>query len=233
MNQKLSRLPLKFFDSRTHGDILSRVTNDVDNIGNTLQQSITQMITSAVTVGGVIVMMLSISGWLTLITLITLPLAGMLTAQVAKRSQRYFKDQQDALGRLNGHVEEMITGHPIVKAFGREQESVRQFRKINRELYDAGWKAQFVSGLIMPLMGLINNLSYLLVSVAGAIFVTRQVIAIGDVQAFIQYTRQFSHPIVQLANIANIIQSTIASAERVFELLDEEEMIRTNVRHPL
>lgn len=225
VNQKLSRLPLKFFDSRPHGDVLSRVTNDVDNIGNTLQQSITQMITSAVTVVGVIVMMLSISFWLTLITLVTLPLAGMATALVAKRSQRYFKEQQDALGRLNGHVEEMLTGHSIVKAFGREQESVRQFRKINHELYDAGWKAQFVSGLIMPLMGLINNLGYLLVSVAGAIFVTRQVIAIGDVQAFIQYTRQFSHPIVQLANIANIIQSTIASAERVFELLDEEEMV--------
>src|SRR5690625_2580649 len=185
VNQKLSRLPLKFFDSRTHGEILSRVTNDVDHIASTLQQSITQSITSAVTFVGVIVMMLSISGWLTLITLITLPLAGLMTAQVAKRSQRHFKDQQAALGELNGHVEEMFTGHPVVKAFGREGVSVEQFGEINDDLYDAGWKAHFVSGLIMPLMGFVNNIGYLLVSVVGAIFVTRQAIAIGDIQAFI------------------------------------------------
>lgn len=224
VNQKLSRLPLRFFDTRTHGEILSRVANDVDNIGSTLQQSITQSITSVITLVGVLVMMLSINVWLTLIVLVTLPLATLLTAQVAKRSQRHFKAQQKALGELNGHVEEMFTGHAVVKAFGREKVSVHQFKQINDELYEAGWKAQFISGLIMPMMHFINNIGYLLVSVVGGLFVTRQLIQIGDIQAFIQYARQFNQPIVQLATIANVIQSTVASAERVFELLGEEEM---------
>lgn len=224
VNQKLSRLPLRFFDTRTHGEILSRVANDVDNIGSTLQQSITQSITSVVTLVGVLAMMLSINVWLTVLVLVTLPLATFVTTLVAKRSQRHFKAQQKALGELNGHVEEMFTGHPIVKAFGREKASVQQFQEINDRLYDAGWRAQFISGLIMPMMHFINNLGYLLVSVVGGLFVTRQLIQIGDVQAFIQYARQFNQPIVQLATIANVIQSTIASAERVFELLDEEEM---------
>ncbi len=224
VNKKLTRLPLKFFDSRTHGEILSRVANDVDNIGNTLQQSITQSITSVVTLIGVLAMMLSINVWLTLIVLVTLPLATLVTAQVAKRSQRHFKAQQKALGDLNGHVEEMFTGHSVVKAFGREKASIQQFREINDQLYEAGWKAQFISGLIFPMMHFINNIGFLLVSVVGGLFVTRQMIQIGDIQAFIQYARQFNQPIVQLATIANVIQSTIASAERVFELLAEEEM---------
>ncbi|MFS8571753.1 MAG: ABC transporter ATP-binding protein/permease, partial [Clostridia bacterium] len=181
-------------------------------------------ITSVVTLVGVLAMMLSMNLWLTLIVLLTLPAAGVLTSQVARRSQRYFKAQQKALGELNGHVEEMFTGHAVVKAFGREQASVERFRAINDQLYEAGWRAQFISGLIMPMLGFINNFGYLAVSVAGGLLVTRQVITIGDVQAFLQYARHFNQPIVQLASIANVIQSTIASAERVFELLAQEEM---------
>lgn len=223
VNQKLSKLPLSFFDSRTHGEILSRMANDVDNIGNTLQQTITQSITSIITFVGVLVMMLTINVWLTLIVLITLPLATLITTVFAKRSQRHFKAQQEALGELNGHVEEMYTGHVIVKAFGREQDSIDDFEEINTRLYDASWRAQFISGTIMPMMGFVNNLGYLLVSVIGGIFVTRQLVLIGDIQAFIQYARTFNQPVMQLATIANVIQSTIASAERVFELLSEEE----------
>lgn len=225
VNAKLTRLPLQFFDRRGHGDTLSRVVNDVDTVGNTLQMTITQAFTSVITLLGVLGMMLSISGWLTLIALATFPLAGILTAKVAKRSQQHFRDQQRSLGELNTHVEEMFTGHAVVRAFGRERESVERFGAINEELYDAGWKAHFVSGLIMPLMHFVNNVGYLLLSVVGAIFVLRQAIQVGDVQAFIQYSRQMGHPIGQVANIANVIQSTIAAAERVFELLDEEEMV--------
>ena len=225
INSKLSRLPLKYFDSKTHGEILSRATNDVDNISTTLQQSLTQLITSVVTIVGVIVMMLTISPWLTLITIVTLPLSVLVVKGVASRSQKYFKGQQKSLGDLNGHVEEMYTGHKIVKAFGREEQSMKDFDEINDKLYHSGWKAQFLSGLIMPLMSFVSNIGYVLVCVVGGIFVTNGKITIGDVQAFIQYTRQFSMPIAQTANIANVIQSTIASAERVFELLDEEEEI--------
>jgi ATP-binding cassette subfamily B protein len=225
INDKLSRLPLSFFDSKTHGEILSRVVNDVDNVSGTLQQSITQLISAVVTLVGSIIMMLSINPLLTLVCLVTLPLSVMVTRFVASRSQKYFIAQQRTLGELNGHVEEMYTGHVIVKAFGREDKSVKEFNKINEELYNASWKAQFISGIIMPLMGFINNLSYVIVAVVGGILVTRRTIAIGDIQAFIQYARQFTQPIVRTANIANIIQSTIASAERVFELLDETEEV--------
>ncbi|MBB3130778.1 ATP-binding cassette subfamily B protein [Paenibacillus rhizosphaerae] len=225
INAKLSRLPLKYFDSRTHGEILSRATNDVDNISTTLQQSLTQLITSIVTLVGVIVMMLSISPWMTLILIVTLPLSLIVIKAVASRSQKHFMAQQASLGQLNGHVEEMYTGHKIVKAFGRERESVEDFNKINEKLYSSGWKAQFISGIIMPMMMFIGNIGYVLVCVVGGIFVTHGRITIGDVQAFIQYARQFTQPIMQTANIANIIQSTIASAERVFELLDEEEEV--------
>jgi ATP-binding cassette subfamily B protein len=225
VDAKLARLPLKFFDARTHGEILSRVTNDIDTIATTLQQSMTQLITSVVTIVGVIVVMLTISPLLTLIVLVTMPLYGLVTGVVAKRSQQYFAAQQRELGRLNGHVEDMFTGHTIVKAFGHEDRSIERFNLINDRLYAAGWKAQFVSGVIMPLMTFIGNLGYVIIAVIGGIFVTQGRIAIGDVQAFIQYSQQFTWPIVQTANIANIIQSTIASAERVFELLDETEEI--------
>lgn len=223
VNGKLNKLPLKYFDARTHGEILSRVTNDVDNISNTLQQSLTQLITSILTIIGVIVMMLTISPLLTLIAILTLPVSILAITSIAKRSQKQFVRQQKELGQLNGHVEEMYTGHKIIKVFGRERKSQQQFDEINGRLYEAGWKAQFISGVIMPIMSFIGNIGYVLISVVGGILVTKQTIKIGDVQAFIQYARQFTMPITQTANIANIIQSTVASAERVFEILDEAE----------
>lgn len=222
---KLNRLPLKFFDSHTHGELLSRVTNDIDNISSTLQQSITQLITSIVTIIGVIIMMLTISPLLTLITVITLPLGMILIRPIIKKSQGLFIKQQREIGKLNGHVEEMYTGHEVIKAFNREDESIEEFKNINKELYESAWRAQFMSGIMMPVMNFTNNLGYVFVSVVGGILVTRGRIQIGDIQAFIQYSKQFAQPISQTANIANIIQSTVASAERVFELLDEEEMI--------
>lgn len=225
VNQKLSRLPLKYFDGRTHGEILSRVVNDIDNISNTLQQSLTQLITSVVTLIGITVMMLTISPIMTLILLLTLPLSAVVIKMIASRSQKHFVGQQKTLGELNGHVEEMFTGHKIVKAFGQEQKSIEKFNGINENLYQSAWKAQFISGMIWPLMSFIGNIGYVLICVVGGVFVTRGSIQIGDILAFIQYARQFSQPIAQTANIANMIQSTIASAERVFEVLDEEEEI--------
>lgn len=225
VDQKLAKLPLKYFDGRTHGEILSRAVNDMDNIGFTLQQSLMQLITSTLTLIGVLVMMLSISWELTLIVLATLPLSMFVITGIAKRSQQYFRDQQRSLGDLNGHVEEMYTGHKIVKAFGHEHKALAEFDELNSRLREAGWKAQFVSGIIMPLMRFVGNLGYVLVAVVGGTLVTQSSISLGDVQAFIQYSNQFTMPITQLANIANVIQSTIASAERVFELLDEKEQV--------
>ncbi|QUI24606.1 ABC transporter ATP-binding protein [Vallitalea pronyensis] len=225
VSEKLERLPLRYYDAYTHGEILSRVTNDIDNMSNALQQSVTQLISAVITILGVLVMMLSISPLMTLIALVTLPLSVFITKGVAKRSQAYFKSQQKNIGALNGHVEEMYTGHKIVKAFGYEEKAMERFDAINEELYEAGWKAQFISGIIMPMMTFVNNLGYVFVCITGGILMIRNAIKLGDIQAFIQYSRQFSQPIVQTANMANIIQSTIASAERVFELLDEEEEI--------
>lgn len=223
VDEKLARLPLKFYDSQTHGEILSRAVNDMDNISNTLQQNLTQLITSVVTLVGVVVLMLTISPLLTLVVAITLPLSLIVTTVVAKRSQKFFAEQQRALGELNGHVEEMYNGHKIVKAFGRESNAVSRFNELNDTLYDAGWRAQFMTGMIMPLMMSIGNLGYVFVAVIGGIMVTQRTIAIGDVQAFIQYARQFTQPITQLASLSNTIQLTIASAERIFEFLDESE----------
>src|SRR5579859_3434720 len=225
LEEKLDRLPLKFFDGRPRGEILSRAVNDMDNISSTLQQSLTQLITSVVTILGVIVMMFYISWLLSLVTLITLPLSMLVTTVIAKRSQTHFKNQQRALGELNGHVEEMYAGHKIVKAFGQERQSIEEFDVLNDKLYSSAWRAQFISGMIMPLMMSIGNIGYVFVAVVGGIMVLQGSIAIGNVQAFIQYARQFTMPITQVANIANIIQSTIASAERVFELLDEQEEV--------
>jgi ATP-binding cassette subfamily B protein len=225
VDQKLARLPLRFFDSRTHGEILSRAVNDMDNISTTLQQSVTQLITSVVTLIGVVVLMLTISPLLTLVVLVTLPLSVFVTMGIAKRSQRYFAKQQKSLGELNGHVEEMYTGHKIVKAFGRERASIAEFDELNESLYNVGWRAQFMSGMIMPLMMCVGNFGYVCVSVLGGILVTNGTIGVGDVVAFIQYARQFTMPITQLASITNTIQLTIASAERVFELLDEGEQL--------
>ena len=222
IDEKLARLPLKFFDSHTHGELLSRFTNDVDNISATLQQSITQVITSVTTVVGVLIMMLTISPILTLISIIVIPLSGILMMMVVKRSQKYFIGQQKKLGELNGHIEEMYTGHNVVKAFGHEKKAINEFDEVNEGLYDVGWRAQFLSGLVMPIINFIGNLGYVLVAVVGGVLVTKGRITVGDIQAFIQYNRQFTQPIAQVAQISNIIQSTVASAERVFELLEEE-----------
>lgn len=226
VNEKLERLPLKYFDGRTNGEILSRVTNDIDTIGSTLQQSLTQFITSIVTIVGIIIMMLTISPLLTLITVITLPISLFVIGPILKRSQKHFSDQQRTLGELNGHIEEMYTGHQVVKAFGYEKKAGAKFDAVNEELYEAGSKAQFVSGIIMPLMFFIGNLSYVVISVVGGILVTQRAITIGDIQAFITYSKQFTQPLTQTANIANIVQATVAAAERVFELLDEEEEVK-------
>ncbi len=223
VKEKLDRLPLKYFDGRTHGEILSRVTNDMDTIATTLQQSLTQLITALVTLVGILIMMLSISPIMTLIAVITLPVCTVLTMIIAKKSQKYYASQQKYLGELNGHVEEMYTGHKIVKAFGQEAESIEKFQKVNDALYHTGWKAQFMSGIIMPALNFINNLGYVFVCIIGGVMVAKRTIDVGDIQAFIQYMRNFTQPIVQTANIANVIQGTIASAERVFEVLDEEE----------
>jgi len=223
VSQKLARLPLSYFDGRTHGEIMSRVTNDLDNIAGTLQQSLGQVVNSAVTILGVIVMMFTISPLLSAITLVVLPLSFAMTRIIAPRSQKYFADQWKHIGELNGHVEEMYTGHSIVTAFGRERASIEKFNAVNDKVYEASWRAQFVSGLLFPLMSFINNIGYVAVAVAGGIMVALRSLAIGDILAFIQYSRQFTMPIAQVANIANILQSTAASAERVFELLDEKE----------
>ncbi|HMM70026.1 MAG TPA: ABC transporter ATP-binding protein, partial [Gudongella oleilytica] len=223
INEKLHRLPLRFFDSKTTGEILSRVSNDVDTISSTLQQSVTQAVTAVITLIGILVMMLIISPVITLATLITIPLSILLTKNIARISQKYFAAQAKSLGDINGHIEETFSGHSTVKAYGNESKAIQEFERINRELYEHGWKSQFITGIIMPLMQLVNSLGYIVVAVLGGIFVIRGTLPIGDVQAFIQYSRQFNQPIMQLAEIINTFQSTIASAERVFELLDEKE----------
>lgn len=223
VDEKLARLPISYFDSRTYGEVLSRAVNDSENISNTLQQSLATMITSIVTLLGVIVMMLTISPLLTVVLLVTIPLSLIGIKGIAGRSQRYFMQQQQQIGNLNGHVEEMFTGHQVIKAFGRERRSVETFKNINDKLYHSAWKAQFLSGIMMPMMMFVGNIGYVLISVVGGILVTKKAIEIGDIQAFIQYARQFTQPMSQIANISNIIQSTIASAERIFEILDEQE----------
>ncbi|GCE49769.1 ATP-binding cassette subfamily B protein [Thermosporothrix hazakensis] len=223
VDEKLTRLPLRFFDSRPHGDILSRAVNDLDMISNTLQQSLIQLITSTVTIAGVIILMFTISWILALAILLTLPLSFFVMTAIARRSQRYFMGQQLTLGGLNSQVEEMYTGYKVVKAFGYEQEAVQRFARLNEKLYEQSWKAQFVSGIIMPSLMLVGNLGFTLVAVLGGVMIAQRAIAVGDVQAMIQYANQFTTPITQFANIANIIQAAIASAERVFELLDEPE----------
>jgi ATP-binding cassette subfamily B protein len=220
---KFDRLPLKFFDSRTRGEVMSRAVNDLDSISGTLQQNLTQLLTSVLTLIGVIVMMLTISWILTLGIVLTLPLSLVIVARIAKRSQKFFMQQQGALGALNGHVAEMYGGHTIVTAFGHEDRAIATFDALNAKYYDGAWRAQFVSGIIMPTMMFVGNLGFVFVAVIGGLLVTRQSIAIGDVQAFIQYARQFSMPIMQLSGIANMIQLTVVAAERVFELLDEPE----------
>ena len=225
VDAKLGRLPLKYFDSHPRGDILSRVTNDIDNIGQTLQQSLTQLITALLTVIGVLLMMLLISPLLAVISLLTVPISVVVTIMIAGRSQKQFARQWASTGTLNGQVEEMHTGHAIVKVFGRQEEAVARFVEENDRLYDASYRAQFISGIIQPSMNFIANLNYVAIAVVGGLQVASGHISLGDVTAFIQYSRQFTFPIVQTASIANVLQSAAASAERIFELLDEPEEI--------
>ena len=223
ISEKINKMPLKYFDSRTHGEVLSRVTNDVDTLSQTLNQSLTQLITSVATIIGVLVMMLSISLLLTLVTFLILPLSGGLIMIVVKHSQKYFKTQQEYLGHINGHIEEMYSGHNVVQVFNGEEESIDKFRKLNNELYDSSWKSQFLSGMMMPVMTFVGNLGYVAVCILGGYLAVKKTIDVGDIQAFIQYVRSFTQPIAQLANISNTLQSTAAAAERVFEFLNEEE----------
>ncbi len=223
VDEKLARLPLKYFDDNPRGDTLSRVTNDIDNIANTLSQSATQVITAVLTIVGVLIMMFSISWLLALISLLVIPMSLVVVMLIAKQSQKQFARQWERTGKLNGHVEEMFTGHSVVKVFGHQDEAVEIFDVENEALYDASFKAQFISGTIQPSLGFLNNLNYVGIAVIGGLRVASGQLSLGDVQAFIQYSRQFTQPIVQTASIANTLQSTVASAERVFELLDAAE----------
>lgn len=225
ISRKINKVPLKFFDTHSHGDILSRISNDVDTINQTLSQSLTQIITSVITVIGVLIMMFSIDWRMTLVALLILPLSGVLMGIVIKNSQKHFKRQQKYLGTVNGHVEEMFSGHTIVKVFNGEEKSIREFDKQNDVLYSSAWKAQFLSGFMMPMMRFISNVGYVGVSIMGGWLVVQNAIAVGDIQAFIQYINNFTRPLTQLANIGNILQQTAAAAERVFEFLDEKEEI--------
>ncbi|MBU6389751.1 ABC transporter ATP-binding protein/permease, partial [Patescibacteria group bacterium] len=229
---KINKLPLKYFDTRTHGEVLSRVTNDVDTVSQTLNQSLTQIVTSVTMILGILAMMFSISWIMTLVSLVILPLSFGMIGAIVKRSQRYFKQQQDSLGEINGHIEEMYSGHVIMKVFNGQDRSIAKFQKINTELYHSAWKSQFLSGLMMPLMMFIGNLSYVSVAVVGGWLAVNGKVNIGDIQAFIQYVNQFNQPIIQTANIANVLQSTAAAAERVFEFLAEEEEI-PDTAHPV
>ncbi|MFF0966846.1 ABC transporter ATP-binding protein [Streptomyces sp. NPDC003703] len=220
---KLSRLPLSYFDKRQRGEVLSRATNDIDNIGQTLNQSMGQLINSLLTIVGVLIVMFWVSWLLALVALVTVPLSFVVATRVGKRSQPHFVQQWRSTGQLNAHIEEMYTGHALVKVFGRQEESARQFAEQNEALYEAGFKAQFNSGVMQPLMMFVSNLNYVLVAVVGGLRVASGTLSIGDVQAFIQYSRQFSMPLTQVASMANLVQSGVASAERVFELLDAEE----------
>ena len=220
---KINKLPLKYFDKLTHGEVLSRVTNDVDTVSKTLNQSLSQIFTSFTTLIGVLIMMLSISVSMTLVAVLIIPLSGILIALVVKKSQKYFKEQQNFLGHVNGHVEEIYGGHNIVKAFNGEEKAVKEFNELNETLYNSAWKSQFLSGMMMPIMGFIGNIGYVLVSILGGYLAIKKTIEVGEIQSFIQYIRSFNQPIAQAAQIANVLQSTAAAAERVFEFLEEAE----------
>jgi ATP-binding cassette subfamily B protein len=220
---KIDRLPLRYFDTRTHGEVLSRVTNDVDTVSQTLNQSLSQIVTSATMIIGIFIMMLTISWEMTIVAVLIVPLSMVLVKAIIGRSQQYFIQQQISLGQLNGHVEEMFSGHTVMKAFGGERQSVASFKAVNARLYDSAWKAQFLSGLMFPIMLFVGNLGYVAVAVLGGWLAINGRVRIGDIQAFIQYMQQFTQPITQTANVANVLQSTAAAAERVFEFLDEEE----------
>ncbi|MBZ3934850.1 ABC transporter ATP-binding protein [Methanimicrococcus blatticola] len=223
VGSKLSRLRLKYYDSHTHGEIMSRILSDVDTISNTLQQGIVQLITSAITIIGILVIMIYLNPLLTLICFLILPVSAVLTKVIVNKSQPYFKHQQERMADMNGHVEEMYTGHKIIKAFNREQKASEKFDGINDDLYDVGWKSQFISGIAMPVLFSVQNIGYVFVCIIGCLFVLAGSMNIGNVQSFILYSKQFTQPISQISTVITTIQSTIAAAEHVFEILDEEE----------
>ncbi|KMN43743.1 ABC transporter ATP-binding protein [Bacillus sp. LK2] len=225
IDEKINRMPLKYFDKTTHGEVLSRITNDVDTVSQTLNQSMSQIITSVITIIGVLIMMLSISWQMTLVALLILPVSMILIMGVVKKSQKYFKSQQEYLGHVNGQVEEIYSGHNIVKAFNKEEEEVKKFEEVNDTLYLSAWKSQFLSGMMMPIMTFIGNIGYVAVSILGGWLAVKRTIAVGDILAFVQYVRSFTQPIAQVAQIANVLQSTAAAAERVFEFLEEAEEV--------
>lgn len=230
IGQKINKLPLSFFDKVSQGEILSRVTNDVDLLNNSLSQSITQIISSATTMLGVLIMMLSLSWKMTLVALGMLPLSLLLVLSVVKRSQKYFRKQQEYLGHVNGHIEEMYGGHVVMKVFNGEEKSVKEFEKYNSQLYDSAWKSQFISSLMMPMMRFVGNLGYVVICILGAYLTTIGAMTVGGIQAFIQYVRSFTQPINDIANISNILQQIAAAAERIFEFLDEEEEKEDNIK---
>ena len=227
ISEKINRMPMKYFESRTVGEVLSRITNDVDTLGMSLNQSVTQLITSVTTMVGVLIMMLSISPLMTLIALVILPISGGLIGVVVKHSQKYFSAQQAALGEINGQVEETYSGHNVVKAFNREAAVEQQFAATNQTLYESAWKSQFISGMMQPIMTFVGNLGYVAVAVSGSALAVKGAIEVGDIQAFIQYVKNFTQPITQIAQVSNMLQSTAAAAERVFEFLGEEEEDQT------
>lgn len=232
ISQKINRMPLKYFDGTSHGEVLSRITNDVDTVSQTLSQSLTQIITSVVTMIGVLIMMFSINWLMTLAAVLIVPLSLVVVGLIIGRSQKYFKQQQDYLGHVNGHVEEMYGGHIVIKAFNGEEKSVEQFDVYNNTLYDAAWRSQFLSGMMFPIMNFIGNLGYVAVCILGGWLAIKNAITVGDIQAFIQYVRSFTQPITQLANISNVLQQTAAAAERVFEFLGEAEEV-PETAHPV
>ncbi len=232
ISEKINRMPMKYFESRTVGEVLSRITNDVDTLGQSLNQSVTQLITSIATMIGVLIMMLSISPLMTLIALVILPISGGLIGFVVKHSQKYFVEQQSCLGEINGQVEETYSGHMVIRAFNREEAVEETFSRTNDRLYESAWKSQFISGLMQPIMTFVGNLGYVAVAVLGSVLAVNGTIEVGDIQAFIQYVKNFTQPITQIAQVSNMLQSAAAAAERVFEFLDEEEEEQT-VEHPV
>lgn len=230
ISRKINRIPLDYYESRTHGEVLSRVTNDVDTLQQSLNQSLTQLVTSVTTLIGVLVMMLSINVWMTLAALLILPISMGIIGTVMKHSQKYFKDQQRYLGEVNGQVEEVYSGHNVVKVFNKEEDVVRVFEETNNHLYESGWKSQFFSGIMMPVMQFVGNIGYVMVAILGGYMTIRGAIEVGDIQSFFQYIRNFTQPIQQIAQVTNMLQSSAAASERVFEFLEEKEEQQETVR---
>lgn len=223
ISEKINRMPMKYFESRTYGEVLSRITNDVDTLGQSLNQSVTQIITSVATLVGTLVMMISISGIMTLISLVILPVSAILISFIIKHSQKYFRQQQEYLGHINGQVEEVYGGHLVVQAYNKQESTIKKFEDTNQILFQSAWKSQFLSGLMQPIMQFVGNLGYVGVAISGGLLAIRGIIGVGEIQAFIQYVRNFTQPIQQIAQVANMLQSMSAASERVFEFLDEEE----------